>query len=417
MTEQMTEPVTEPVTEHGGPLDGIVVLDLARVLAGPLTAMMLADLGARVIKVERPGAGDDTRSWGPPFVGEEDPQSTYFLALNRNKESIALDLTDPADREVLLGLVARADVLVENFRPGVMDRLGLSREVLEEVNPRLVSLSISGFGVTGPDSDRPGYDQILQGEAGLMSMTGTGPDAPVKVGVPVGDVMAGLVGTIGILAAIVERVTSGRGQGVSTSLLAALINAHTFQGTRHLIGGEIPVAEGNFHPTVAPYGAFATADGMIQIAVGNDAIWQRFAPLVGLDPEDADYRDNRSRMAHRERLHEQILQAFGKHPSADLLELLRDAGVPAGEVRSLDQVYRDPHILAEGLVVEVEDDQLGTLRLPGPPLRFSRSGQKRHTAPPRLDADGDDVRGWMAAGQDGGPRLAPAMEEPDEGTT
>jgi crotonobetainyl-CoA:carnitine CoA-transferase CaiB-like acyl-CoA transferase len=239
-----------------GSLAGIVVVDLSRALAGPHATQMLGDLGARVIKVEAPGHGDDTRGWGPPFVGEP-RQSTYFLSTNRNKESIALDLKDDSeggDRDVLLKLVDKADVLVENFRTGVLDRLGLGIESLVERNPRLVVLSITGFGHDGPEGGRAGYDQIAQGEAGLMSLTGTGPDDPQRVGVPIADLLSGMYGAYGVLAALLQRERTGRGQVVRTSLLASVVGVHAFQGTRWTVAGEVGRAQGNHHPSIAPYG-------------------------------------------------------------------------------------------------------------------------------------------------------------------
>ncbi|HSU45413.1 MAG TPA: CoA transferase, partial [Arthrobacter sp.] len=240
-----------------GPLAGHLVVDLSRALAGPHAGMMLADLGARVIKVENPGTGDDTRGWGPPFVGpEDDLQSTYFMSCNRNKESITLDLKSEDGQAVLRRLLERADVVIENFRPGVMDRLGFSTAAMHELNPRLVILSITGFGHDGPESQRSGYDQILQGEAGLMSLTGSGPDDPQRVGVPIADLLSGMNGAFGVLAALVERNRTGQGKVVRTSLLASLIGVHAFQGTRTTVAGEVPQAQGNHHPSITPYGLF-----------------------------------------------------------------------------------------------------------------------------------------------------------------
>ncbi len=229
-----------------GPLDGVIVVDLSRALAGPHAAMMLGDLGARVIKVESPGSGDDTRGWGPPFVGpDESRESTYFLSCNRKKESITLDLKSEDGRETLARLVRRSDVLVENFRPGVLDLLGFPVERLHELNPGLVVLSITGFGHDGPEGGRAGYDQIAQGEAGLMSLTGPGPDDPTRVGVPIGDLLAGMYGAYGVVAALHERTSTGRGRVVRTSLLAAIVGVHAFQGTRYTVAGEVPRAQGN----------------------------------------------------------------------------------------------------------------------------------------------------------------------------
>jgi formyl-CoA transferase len=373
------------------PLDGITVLDLSRVLAGPYAAMQLADLGARVIKVERPGSGDDTRSWGPPFVGGE---STYYLSINRNKQSVELDLKDEHDREVLRGLAARADVLIENFRPGVMERLGFGADALERLNPRLVTLSISGFGSTGPDRERTGYDQILQAEGGIMSLTGQPDGEPTKVGVPIADLLAGTFGALGVLAALRERdELSGRGQVVETSLLASQIAVHCFQGTRWLIAGEVPGPAGNHHPTVCPYGLFPTADRPLVIAVGNDAIWTRFAPLVGLDPAAPQHATNAQRLAHRAALEDDIRVRMRREPAARWLERFAEHGIPAGEVRTLDEVYAAPQVREQGLVVEVEHPVLGPIELPGPPLRFGRSGARPHQAPPTLGQHSAEIRG------------------------
>ena len=256
-----------------GSLAGTVVLDLSRALAGPHAGMMLGDLGARVIKVEAPLGGDDTRGWGPPFVGEPNAEeSSYFLSCNRNKESIALDLKDETDRRVLDGLIVESDVLIENFRTGVMDRLGYSMSRLLELNPRLVILSITGFGHDGPEGGRAGYDQIAQGEAGIMSMTGSGPDDPQRVGVPIGDLLSGIYGAFGVVAALLERATTNRGGVVRASLLSALVGVHAFQGTRQSVAGETPQAQGNHHPSIAPYGLFRCADGAVQISVDRKSV-------------------------------------------------------------------------------------------------------------------------------------------------
>src|SRR6478752_8544746 len=289
-----------------GPLGDVVVLDLTRALAGPQAAMMLGDLGARVIKVES-ATGDDTRAWGPPWAGAEvstgstddgPRDSTYFMSANRNKESIVLDLKDADDAGVLAALVRRADVLLENFRGGVLDRLGFTVERLHELNPRLVIGSITGFGHDGPEAGRAGYDQIAQGEGGLMSVTGT--EQPTKVGVPIADLLAGMNLAYGVVAALHERSRTGRGRVVRTSLLAGVVSVHAFQGTRWLIGGEVPGIAGAHHPAIAPYGLFATATSPVQIAVGSEGLWQRFAAAVGIDPEQERFRTNRERVAHRD---------------------------------------------------------------------------------------------------------------------
>src|SRR6266545_4650740 len=277
--------VSETAMTDGSPLDGIVVVDLSRALAGPHAAMMLGDLGARVIKVEAPGKGDDTRNWGPPFVtpAEGDRESTYFLSCNRNKESITLDLKSEDGARTLGRLVRHADVLVENFRTGVLDRLGYGMPRLTELNPRLVVLSITGFGHDGPEGGRAGYDQIAQGEAGIMSVTGPLGGEPTRVGVPIGDLLAGMYGAYGVVAALHDRERTGHGQIVRTSLLAALVGVHAFQGTMYTVGGVVPQTTGAHHPSICPYGLFHCADGVVQIAVGSESLWRAFAPAFGLD--------------------------------------------------------------------------------------------------------------------------------------
>lgn len=379
-----------------GPIAGVHVLDLARVLAGPYAAMVLADLGAEVIKVERPGAGDDTRQWGPPFVQAGDGiESTYFMSVNRGKRSVAIDLKDPDEREFVEALVRWADVLVENFRPGVMDRLGLADDRLAELNPRLIRLSISGFGEKGPDSDRVGYDQILQAEGGVMSLTGTAASRAVKVGVPIADVSAALFGVIGVLGALVERERSGLGQRVTTSLLAGQVGIHTFQATRYLIAGQVPDVSGNHHPTVAPYGVFEAADGPLVIAVGNDDIWRRFAPLAGLDPADSRFATNALRLGNLTDLQQIMNAALAQRPVADWLDRLRRADVPAGELKTLDRVYDSEQARAEDLVWEVPHPQLGGIRLPGHPAHYSRSTVMPGLPPPALGEHTEELRAAM----------------------
>ncbi len=399
------DPVPQDVPQPAGPLLGTVVVDLTRALAGPHAAMMLGDLGARVIKVETPGTGDDTRGWGPPFVEGSDARthSTYFLSCNRNKESIALDLKSDDGREVLTALVERADVLLENFRPGVLDRLGFSTARLHELNPRLVLLSISGFGHDGPEGGRAGYDQIAQGEAGLMSLTGSGPDDPQRVGAPIGDLLAGMYGAYGVLAALLERERTGRGQVVRTSLLAAIVGVHAFQGTRWTVAGEVPRAQGNHHPSICPYGLFHCAGGAVQLSVGSEALWLRLCTEFGLDPQAPGMATNAERVASREAVVSTIEKSFADVEVAELLARLARAGVPAGKVRSLDEVYTWDQTLSQGLLVQVEHPTLGPIDLPGPPLRFFtptgdgevETTRTQHAAPPLLDADAAAVRAWL----------------------
>jgi len=380
-----------------GPLSDLVVLDLTRALAGPHAAMMLGDMGARVIKVESP-TGDDTRSWGPPFIGDEDErESTYFLSANRNKESLVLDLKSDADKDVLARLVARADVLMENFRSGVLDRLGFSVARLHELNPRLVVLSITGFGHDGPEAKRAGYDQIAQGEGGLMSLTGT--EQPTKVGVPIADLLAGMNGAFGVLAALHERSVTGVGRVVRTSLLAGMVGVHAFQGTRWTVGGEVPGLAGSHHPAIAPYGLFETGTAPIQIACGSENLWRALCTALALDPTDPRFASNPLRVQHRDELVALLESHFATDPAEHWLELLSGAGVPSGKVRTLDDVYAWEQTLSQHLLLTVEHATQGELRIPGSPIRFDDNafsgGRPTHQAPPALGQHNESVREWL----------------------
>jgi crotonobetainyl-CoA:carnitine CoA-transferase CaiB-like acyl-CoA transferase len=381
-----------------GPLADIVVLDLTRALAGPHAAMMLGDQGARVIKVEAPEHGDDTRGWGPPFVQPEagDRESTYFLSCNRNKESITLDLKSPDGAETLTRLIRRADVLVENFRTGVLDRLGFGMARLQELNPRLVVLSITGFGHDGPEGGRPGYDQIAQGEGGLMSLTGPTPDEPTKVGVPIADLLSGIYGAFGVAAALHERVATGRGKVVRTSLLAGIVGVHAFQGTRYTVAGQVPSVAGRHHPSICPYGLFHAADGMVQIAVGSETLWRTFAPAFGVDRPQ--WRTNADRVSDRDAVVAAVDEAFAPYHRDVLMARLAEIGTPAGQVRSLDEVYEWDQMKSQGLLIDVQHATLGPLRLPGPPLRYDDGGRTEHQAPPTLGQHNDAIRAWLDEG-------------------
>ncbi|MGV9797308.1 CaiB/BaiF CoA transferase family protein [Mycobacterium sp. NPDC003449] len=407
------EPTTQP-DGSAGPLHGLRVIDLTRALAGPHAAMMLGDLGADVIKIESPAGGDDTRGWGPPFVEpaprpdqggprEDDRESTYFLSANRNKKSVTLDLKSDAGKTALRALIATADVLMENFRTGVLDRLGFSTERLAELNPRLVVLSISGFGHDGPEGGRAGYDQIAQGEAGLMSLTGSGPDDVQRVGVPIADLLAGMYGAFGVLAALREREHTGKGRVVRTSLLAGVVGVHAFQGTRWTVAGEVGTAQGNHHPSICPYGLFHTADGAVQISVGSEGLWRRFCSGFRLDAAAAGMATNPERVENRKQVMELIEDVFGKYTTADLLVELDRIGIPAGRVRSVAEVYEWDQTRSQGLLIDVEHATLGTITLPGPPLRFFEAGgtevtRTHHLPPPVLGADNDLIATALRAG-------------------
>jgi crotonobetainyl-CoA:carnitine CoA-transferase CaiB-like acyl-CoA transferase len=379
-------------------LDDVLVVDLSRALAGPHAAMMLGDLGARVIKVESPDGGDDSRSWGPPFVGPEGAQvSTYFLSANRNKESVTADLKSEEGKDFLTRLVRHADVLLENFRTGVLDRLGFSVERLHEINPRLVVLSITGFGHDGPEGGRAGYDQIAQGEAGLMSLTGPSPDQPTRVGVPIGDLLSGMYGAYGVLAALHERERTGRGRVVRTSLLASVVGVHAYQGTRWTVAGEVPHALGNHHPSIAPYGLFHTGDAPVQIACGNDSQWRTLSALLDID--DERFASNRQRVENRDHLVAAMEASLVSDSAESWLARLAEAGIPAGKVRTLDDVYAWDQTRSQGLLLEVDHPDVGPITLPGPPLRFEDSpvagARETHLPPPRLGQHNATVRAWL----------------------
>lgn len=405
-----------------GPLSDITVLDLTRALAGPHAAMMLGDLGARVIKIETPGKGDDTRGWGPPFVtaadvarrrGADDADadsseaiSTYFLSCNRNKESVTLDLKSAGGVAALTELIRRSDVLMENFRPGVLDRLGFPLSRLMELNPGLVVLSISGFGHDGPEGGRAGYDQIAQGEGGLMSMTGPDRDTPTKMGVPISDLLSGMYGAFGVLGKLHERQRTGRGGLVRTSLLAAVVGVHAYQGTRWTVAGEIPEAQGPHHPSICPYGLFYAADGAVQISIGSEGLWQKFAPAFGLPVDGDGFATNADRVRNFEAVKDAVNQAFSRYSSAELLAKLDEIGVPSGQVKNLQQVYDWEQTRSQGLVIDVDHPVLGPIEIPGPPLRFfgddGAEWHREHSAPPLLGQHTDAVLAWLAPGSGSG---------------
>src|SRR6478735_2181891 len=380
-----------------GPLSDLLVLDLTRALAGPHAGMMLGDMGARVIKIESP-TGDDTRGWGPPFIGEEDErESTYFMAANRNKESLVLDLKTEEDRDVLARLVARADVLMENFRVGVLDRLGFPISRLHELNPGLIVLTITGFGHDGPEAKRAGYDQIPQGEGGLMSITGT--EQPTKVGVPIADLIAGMNGAYGVVAALHERTRTGHGRVVRTSLLAGMVGVHAYQGTRWTVAGEVPGLAGDHHPSISPYGMFATGTAPVQIACGSEGLWRALCGAFGWDAADPLFATNALRVANRHALIARIEALFADQPAEHWLALLSAAGVPSGMVRSMDAVYTWDQTLSQGLVLDVAHATKGDIKLPGSPIRFDDNpfsgGRSTHLAPPTLGQHDASIREWL----------------------
>ena len=365
------------------PLDGLVVVDFSRVLAGPYCTMQLADLGARVIKVEQPGRGDDTRAWGPPFVGTE---SAYFLSVNRNKESLALDLKHPRARPILDALLARADVIVENFRPGTMARLGLGYDEVHARHPRIVYASISGFGQTGPRHAEAGYDAMIQAEGGLMSITGAPTGPPFRLGVAIADIATGMFAVQGILAALFVRERLGRGQFVDLAMLDAVTALLTYQASSVFATGGTPVRMGNRHPSIAPYDTFTAADGDFVLAVGNDDQFQRLSraladPALGADPR---FATNADRVRNGEALREALTPLLAARTRQDLLTRLTAAGVPAGAVRSVTEALADPQVAARGMIVPLEHLTAGPIRVLGTPLKLSETPAAIRTPPPAL---------------------------------
>jgi len=363
------------------PLDGIRVADFTQALSGPYCTMLLADLGADVVKVERPGRGDDSRHWGPPFVGDT---AAYFLAVNRNKRSLELDLRSPGGREAAAALVAKSDVVVENWRPGTSARLGLDAVTLRERHPRLVHCSISGFGSDGPP--RAGYDQIVQGMSGWMSLTGDGAGEPIKAGVPVGDISAGMFAAHGIMAALFKRERTGEGSVVDVAMLDSLVAMLAYQATRFFATGVPPLREGNQHATIAPYGTFPTKDGSLNVCVGNDQQFQRLCAALNAQQlgGDSRYQTNPLRLEHRAELTDDLSKVFRGLTSADLLERLELAGVPAGPIRTLDEVFADEDVQRRALQLRVEHEQLGEVSVPGGPWRIDGEPVSARLPPPVL---------------------------------
>lgn len=385
------DPLISPSTDaSGGALQDLLVLDLTRILSGPFATMTLADLGADVIKIEQPGQGDDTRQWGPPFQGEE---AAYFLSVNRNKRSLAVDLKSAEGLAAVRQLALKADVLVENFRPGTAARLGLGYEELSAENPGLVYASISGYGQTGPDAPRAGYDAIAQARSGIMSVTGEADGPPVRVGVSSADLVAGMWATIGILAALHENKRTGHGQWVDISLLDGSVSWLTYVSSGYFASGEIPKRYGSAHPTIAPYQAFATADGFAMVAVGNDGLWRRFTAALGRGDlaADARFATNPSRVAHRHTLIPLIEQIMLSRTTDEWVEALDLAGVPVGPIQTVDQALKDPQVLARGMVAQLEHPTAGVLKVVGCPVRLTRTPASIRTAPPLLGQHTDDI--------------------------
>ena len=394
------------MTQRPAPLTGLRVLDLSRVLAGPWASQLLGDLGADVVKVEKPGSGDDTRSWGPPFVDAADGSRTaaYYLCANRNKRSVALDMADAKDQAVLRDMACKADVLVENFKVGGLARYGLDYASLSALNPRLVYCSITGFGQTGPYAPRAGYDFLIQGMGGLMSVTGRAAHedgaGPQKVGVALTDIMTGLYATIAIQAALAERERSGLGQHIDMALLDVQVAVLANQASNYLAGGVVPQAMGNAHPNVVPYQDFPTADGNMILAIGNDAQFAKFCSIVGHGEwaRDPRFASNGQRVSNRATLIPLLRQATVMRSTAEWIATLESEGVPCGPINRIDEVFADPQVMSRGLAIAIADDN--GLAVPGvaSPLRLSASPVQYQRSPPTLGSSTEAVlREWLGA--------------------
>jgi formyl-CoA transferase len=380
---------------HPGPLDGIRVLDLTRVLAGPYCTMFLGDLGAEVVKVEQPGVGDDTRGWGPPFAGGE---SAYFLCVNRNKKSITIDLKSKEGVALLRRLAESADVLIENFRPGTMERLGLGEKELREINPKLIYASLSGFGADGPMSDAPGYDLIVQAWGGLMSITGPADGEPSKVGVAIIDLVAGLMLGKSIAAALFAREKLGVGQKIDTSLLEAEVACLINVGSNYLVEGSIPRRWGNAHPSIVPYQSFKTADGYLVIGVASEGIWRRFCQAIGRAEwaDDSRFEKNSNRVENRPLLIGLLAEIFLGRSTDEWLKIFNSADVPCAPVQTVDQVFKAPQVLHREMLVEVEHPTAGTVPMAGIPVKFSATPASVRLPPPLLGQHTEEVlKSWL----------------------
>jgi len=371
------------------PLEGLVILDMTRFLSGPFCTMLLGDMGARVIKVEPPEVGDDTRAWAP-FIGG---QGSYYLSTNRNKKSLCVDTRKEEGNQVLRRMVGKADVFVENFKPGLMDRLGLDFKSLIALNPRLIYCSISGFGQTGPYRDRPGYDQILQGMSGLMSITGTEESGPVRVGLAIGDILTALFATYGVLSALYARERTGKGQWVTTSILEATVGILTMQAGKYFATGQPPGPAGNHHPVISPYGVYRTKDKPMNIAVGTETMWKNFCRVIGRPELEMDerFQKNNDRVKNRPALNPLIEIALARKTQNEWVDTLNEAGIPCGPIYTIDQVFKDPQVLHQKMFLEVEHPKAGKIPMTGLPVQLSESQPQVILPPPLLGEHTEEV--------------------------
>ncbi|HSN39781.1 MAG TPA: CoA transferase [Burkholderiales bacterium] len=375
---------------EAGALDGIRILDLTRILAGPLCAMMLGDMGADVIKVEPPGTGDDTRAWGPPFVGGE---AAYFLGLNRNKRSITLNMAVKPGQDILAALIRKSDVLVENFKVGTLEKWGFDNDWLQANAPRLIRCSITGYGANGPKGGLPGYDFILQAESGLMSITGPQGGEPAKHGVALVDVCTGMLASNAILGALQARHRTGRGQHLEVSLYETSLFMLANVAANYLAAGREGGRYGNGHPSIVPYTTYPASDGMVAVAVGNDGQFAKFSAALGRAElgTDARFAKNKDRVAHRELLDGLIAETLGTDTAEAWVGRLKAAGVPCGRINSVKQAFDDPHTAARRMVETVEHPAIGALKVIGTPFKFSATPTSVRRAPPLLGQHTDEV--------------------------
>ena len=365
------------------PLENIKVLDLTRILAGPYCTMMLGDMGAEIIKVENPKNGDDTRGWGPPFLKGV---STYFISVNRNKKSMTLNLKENKGKEILRKLIKQCDVMVENFRPGTLDNLGFSWPEIQKINDKIIFASVSGFGQTGPRKNEPGFDVVIQGEGGIMSITGEPDGPPTKVGASIGDITAGMLAAQGILLGLYTREKTGKGQMVDISMLDGQISLLTYHANAFFATGKVPNRRGNRHPSITPYETYKCKDGFLNLGVGNDSLWVKFCDAVGLDKikDDQRFQINAERVKNREQLEKILIPFFENYELKEIIEILRNNGIPCGPINNLEDALNNPQVIQREMVQEIQIPEIGKTKITGVPIKMSATPGSIRMPPPSL---------------------------------